>query len=73
MFPSVAATHSSITLMIKYPIDMEIHLTVYAEAHHLIFFCAQLLSGFMATLQCSLQHKYIDIDNALREHIIKKA
>ena len=35
MFPSVAATKSSIALMIKYPIDMEIHLTVYVEAYHI--------------------------------------
>ena len=35
MFPSVAATKPSITLMIKHSIDMEIHLTVYVEAYHI--------------------------------------
>ena len=35
MFPSVAVAKFSITLMIKYPIDMEMHLTVYVEAYHI--------------------------------------
>ena len=36
MFPNVAATKSSIVLMIKYPIDIEIYLTVYVEAYHIL-------------------------------------
>ena len=35
---------------------------------HITFFCTPFLAGFMAALQSSLQHKYIDI--ARREHII---
>ena len=54
MFPSVAATKSSITLMIKCPIDIEIHLTVYVEAYHI--FSVQHLRHFQ---QCSWQHNNV--------------